>query len=49
MRISPSLKLMAGMWIAALLGALAGRTLAEASSMHAPAAARVSSDGLGVR
>jgi hypothetical protein len=49
MRIPPSLKLMAGMWIAALLGALAGRTLAEASSMHAPAAARVSSDGVGVR
>ena len=32
MRIPPSLKLIAGMWIAALLGALAGRSLAETSS-----------------
>jgi hypothetical protein len=46
MRIPPSLKLLAGMWIAALIGALAGRSLAEVSSAPArggflPAAARV--------
>jgi hypothetical protein len=35
MRIPPSLKLIAGVWIAALLGALAGRSLAEASSASA--------------
>ena len=49
MRIPPSLKLIAGMWIAALLGALAGRSLAEVSSARTPAAARVSTDGVGVR
>ncbi len=32
MRIPFSLKLIAGMWLAALLGALAGRSLAEVSS-----------------
>lgn len=35
MRVPPSLKLIAGMWIAALLGALAGRSLAETSSAPA--------------
>ena len=49
MRIPPSLKLIAGMWIAALLGALAGRSLAEVSSTHGPGAARVFSDSVGVR
>jgi hypothetical protein len=46
MRIPPSLKLLAGMWIAALIGALAGRSLAEVSSApsrdgFSPATARV--------
>jgi hypothetical protein len=35
MRIPPSLRLIAGMWIAALLGALAGHSLAETSSAPA--------------
>jgi hypothetical protein len=35
MRIPLALKLIAGMWIAALLGALAGRSLAETSSAPA--------------
>jgi hypothetical protein len=35
MRIPPSLKLIAGMWIAALLGALAGRSLAVVTSAPA--------------
>jgi len=49
MRIPSSLKLMAGMWIAALLGALAGRSLAEVSTTHAPAAAGLSTESVGVR
>jgi hypothetical protein len=32
MHLPPSIKLVAATWIAALIGALAGRTLAEASS-----------------
>jgi hypothetical protein len=35
MRVSSSLKLVVSTWIAALLGALAGRALAEASSANA--------------
>ena len=34
MRIPSSFKLIACTWIAALLGALAGRTLAEVSGVH---------------
>ena len=49
MRIPPSIKLLAGMWIAALFGALVGRSLAEVSSAQVPAAARVSEDGVGAR
>jgi hypothetical protein len=46
MRIPPSLKLLAGMWLAALIGALAGRSLAEVSCAPArgalsPAAAQL--------
>ena len=48
MRIPSSLRLILGTWVAALLGALAGRTLAEATGPHAdpqqsplPAAAQV--------
>jgi hypothetical protein len=48
MRIPFSLKLIAGMWIAALLGALAGRSLAEVSS--APSySSGPSTDKVGVR
>jgi hypothetical protein len=36
MRIPSSLRLILGTWVAALLGALAGRTLAEATGPHAP-------------
>jgi hypothetical protein len=44
MSISSSLRLVVATWIAALLGALAGRSLAEASgpSARAPRAAAVS-------
>ncbi|HTB72043.1 MAG TPA: hypothetical protein VK762_02305 [Polyangiaceae bacterium] len=35
MHVPPSLKLLAGMWLAALMGAVAGRSLAEVSSAPA--------------
>ena len=47
MRIPSSLRLILGTWVAALLGALVGRTLAEASGPYSlaqsplPAAAQV--------
>jgi hypothetical protein len=49
MRIPSSLKLIAGMWIAALLGALAGRSLAEVSSAPSRGASVPSTDKVGVR
>lgn len=49
MRIPSSLKLIAGMWIAALLGALAGRSLAEASSAPTRGALAPPTDTVGAR
>jgi len=51
MRVPSSLKLIAGMWIAALLGALAGRSLAEVSSTPSShgGAAPWATDRVGVR
>jgi hypothetical protein len=49
MRIPSSLKLLAGMWIAALLGALAGRSLAEASNAPAGQAVAPPTDWVGAR
>jgi hypothetical protein len=49
MRIPSSIKLVAGMWIAALLGALAGRSLAEVSSGPVGGALAPSPDKVGVR
>jgi len=49
MRIPSSLKVIAGMWIAALLGALAGRSLAQASNAPVRGALEAPTDTVGAR
>jgi hypothetical protein len=49
MRIPSPFKLLAGMWIAALLGAVAGRSLAEVSSVQLRGLLSPLPDKVGVR
>ena len=49
MRIPSPLKLLAGVWIAALLGALAGRSLADVSSVQLRGLLSPLPDKVGVR